>query len=290
VLAAFGLLLLVAGGGLLIFTRGERLSLALLLLLPGAGLLSATCFSLVSARVRADRRRFSVTGPPRVVVYNETGSIRVKADADATRVTVKVALRTHPFGKAADHSWVRYEHSPEDNEIRAAVGRVLAPGTTRPQAIDFEVTVPSHADLELLTGVGDLWVTGVSGQLSLQSERGSIRVRAARLSGNGVLKTHRGSIDCQGAIDPSGTYCFATEWGAIRLILPDESAFELDARTRFGRITTAVPGMSLGFRTNGEAHGDAGLPPRSSLKLRSFVGSVSVIGESRTDDPARHGR
>lgn len=289
-LSAFGLLLLVAGSGLLIFTGVERLSLALLLLLPGAGLLCATCCYLVGARGRLDRRRFSVTGPPHLVVYNETGSIRVKAGDDATRVTVKAALRTRPFGKAADHGWVRYEQSPQDNEIRAAVGRVLAPGTTSPQAIDFEVTVPGHADLELLTGVGDLWVTGVSGQLSLKGERGSIRVRAARLSGNGVLKTYRGSIGCQGAIDPSSTYCFATEWGAIRLVLPDESAFELDARTRFGQITTAVPDLRLAYRTNGEAHGDAGLPPRSSLKLSSFVGSVSVIGESHTTDPGRHGR
>ena len=285
VLAMLGLPLLLVGIGLLIFTAvtlagAALLVITLLLLLLGVGLLVAAVLSLVSSTVRVDRRCFSVTGSPQLVVHNEAGSISVQADADATAVTIKTTLHTRRFGKVADASWVRYEQSEADHEVRAEVERVLAPGSDHPQAIDFEITLPARADLELLTGVGDLQVTGVSGHLSLTSEIGSIAVSAGLLTGNSVLETRLGSITFQGGIDPFGTYQFSTKIGAIQVILPDDTAFELDASTQTGTITTVVPDMRLVYRRDSEVHGDAGLPPRSSLKLSAITGSVSVFEES----------
>lgn len=283
--AGFSLPLILGGIGLLIFTGATTAGIALLvftllLLIVGVGLLSAAGVYLVRSTVRLERRHFSVIGHLYLVVHNETGSIHVHAGGDGHTVTVKTTLHTRRFGKAADASWVCYEQSVEGNEIRAEVDRVYAAGTNFPQRIDFELIVPGDADLELLTGVGDIWVTGISGQLSLRSEIGSIAVRAGLLAGNSVLKTSLGSVNFHEAIDPSGMYRFATETGAVQVILPDDSAFELDASTQFGRITTVVPGMRMAYRTNREVHGDAGLPPRSSLTLSSITGSVSVFEES----------
>ena len=36
----------------------------------------------------------------------------------------------------------------------------------------------------------------------------------------------------------------------------------------------------MAYRTSSEVHGDAGIPPRASLTLRSITGSVSVFEES----------
>jgi len=83
-------------------------------------------------------------------------------------------------------------------------------------------------------------------------------------------------------------YQFATETGSVQVILPDDSAFELDARTHFGSITTVVPGMTMAYRTKCEVHGDAGRPPRSSLTLSSITGSVSVYEESDAYVPSWH--
>jgi len=284
-LAVFSIPLILGGIGLLIFT-GVTLAgvallvLTLLLLVVGVSLLIAAGVSLVSSTVRVEKRHFSVTGHPLLVVHNEAGSIHVNAGSDGHTVTVKTKLHTSRFGKAADDSWVCYEQSVEGNEIRAEVDRVFAPGTNHPQPIDFEIMVPGNADLELLTGVGDIWVTGISGQLSLRGDIGSISVRGGLLTGNSVLKTSLGSVNFHGAIDPSGTYQFATETGFVYVMLPDDSAFELDASTQFGSITTVVPGMTMAYRTNCEVHGDAGSPPRSSLTLSSITGSVSVCEES----------
>ncbi len=292
-LAVFSLPLILGGLGLLIFT-GVTLAgvallvLTLLLLVVGAGLLIAAGVSLVSSTVRVESRHFAVTDHPHLVVHNEAGSIHVHAGSAGKTVTVKTKRHTRRVGKAGASSWVGYAQSVDGNEIRAEVDRVCAPDTSLPQAIDFEILVPGHADLELLTGVGDIWVTGISGQLSLRCEIGSIAVRAGLLTGNAVLKTSLGSVNFHGALDPSGTYQFATETGAVQVILPDDSAFELDASTQFGRITTVVPGMTMAYRTNCEVHGDAGSPPRSSLTLSSITGPVSVFEESDAYVPSRH--
>ena len=284
-LAVFSLPLILGGLGLLIFT-GVTLAgvgllvLTLLLLVVGVGLLIAAGVSLVSSTVRVERRHFAVADHPHLVVHNEAGSIQVHAGSAGNTVTVKTKRHTRRVGKAAAESWVCYAQSAEGNEIRAEVDRVFAPDTSLPQPIDFEILVPGHADLELLTGAGDIWVAGISGQLSLRCEIGSIAVRGGLLTGNSVLKTSLGSVNFHGALDPSGTYQFATETGAVQVILPDDSAFELDASTQFGRITTVVPGMTMAYRTNCEVHGDAGMPPRSSLTLSSITGSVSVFEES----------
>jgi hypothetical protein len=94
------------------------------------------------------------------------------------------------------------------------------------------------------------------------------------------LKTGLGSINFHQGIDPYGTYQFITETGSVTVILPDDTAFELDASSNLGVITTVVPGMVMAYRTNCEVHGDAGVPPRSSLTLSSITGSVSVFEES----------
>ncbi len=284
-LIVFSLPLILGGLGFLIFTGVTRARVALLvpillLLVVDVGLLIAAGVSLIRSTVRVERRHFAVTGHPHLVVHNEAGSIHAHAGGAGNTVTVKTKRHTRRIGKAGASSWVCYKQSGDGNEIRAEVDRVCAPGTNLPQSIDFEILVPGHTDLELLTGVGDIWVTGISGQLSLRSEIGSIVVRGGLLTGNAVLKTSLGSVNCHAALDPSGAYQFATETGSVQVILPDDSAFELDARTQFGSITTVVPGMTLAYRTNCEVHGDAGRPPRSSLTLSSITGSVSVCEES----------
>ena len=114
----------------------------------------------------------------------------------------------------------------------------------------------------------------------MQSDIGSIYVKEGLLSGNSVLKTNLGSVNFHEAIDPYGIFQLATETGSVHVILPDDTPFELDASTNFGNITTVVPDIKMAYRTSSEVHGDAGIPPRASLTLRSITGSVSVFEES----------
>ncbi len=284
-LALLSIPLIIVGLGILILAGATiagvtLLGLTILLLVAGVGLLIAAGVYFVLSTVRVETRRFSVSGHPRILVNNEVGTIHVNAGSDVNTVTVQTKRHTQRFGKAANKSRVRYEQQDNGNEISARVERVLMPGINLPQSIDFDITVPGNTDLELTTSVGDIWVTGISGQLSLQSDTGSIYVRNGLLTENSLLKTSLGSVNFHEAIDPHGTYQFVTETGSINVTLPDDTAFELDASTNLGSITTVVPGMTMAYRTNREVHGDAGFPPRPSLKLRSITGSVSVSEES----------
>ena len=289
-LALLSIPLIIVGIGLLIFTSVTIVGVAfliltILLLVVGVCLLIAAGVYMVNSTVRVERRHFSVNGHPHIVVNNEVGTIHIKANSNANTVTFQTKRQTRRIGKAANESWVCYEQLDEGNEIRADIERVYSPSTNLPQSIDFNITVPHNADLELNTSVGDIWVTGISGQLSLQSDIGSIYVKEGLLTGNSVLKTNLGSVNFHEAIDPYGSFQLATETGSVNVILPDDTPFELDASTNFGNITTVVPDMKMAYRTSSEVHGDAGIPPRASLKLSSITGSVSVFEESDGHTP-----
>jgi hypothetical protein len=277
--------LIITGIGLLIFTSITLAGLALLiltilLLVVGFSLLITAGVYLVNSTERVETRHFSVDEHPHIVVNNEIGTIRIKANSKSNAVTFQTKRHRKRFGKTANASWVSYEQLKQGNEIRADVERVYSPGTSLPQSIDFNITLPHNADLELQTDVGDIWVTGINGQLSLQCDIGSIYVKQGMLFGNSVLKTNLGSVNFHEAIDPTGSYQLATETGSVYVILPDDTPFELDANTQFGNITTVVPDMKMAYRSSNEVHGDAGIPPRASLKLSSITGSVNVFEES----------
>jgi len=277
--------LIIIGIGLLIFAGITLAGVALLILtilvlVVGFSLLVIAGIYLVNSTERVETRHFTVNEHPHIVVNNEVGTIHVKAKNDENTVTFQTKRHSRRIGKAPNESWVSYEQSKEANEIRADVERVSMPGANLPQNIDFNISVPHTADLELNTNVGDIHVIGINGQVSLQSEIGSIYVKEGRLTGNSVLNTNLGSVNFYEAIDPYSSCYFATKTGSIHVILPDDTPFELDASTHFGNITTVVPDMKMAYRTSNEVHGDAGVAPRSSLKLSSVTGSVSVFEES----------
>lgn len=256
------------------------LGLTIVLLIIGFALLFASGAYLVLSKVHVETRKFTVSGHPRILIKNEVGTIRVNAGNDVKTVSIQTKRHTQRFGKSANKSWVSYEQSGDGNEISAEVERLFEPGVNLPQGIEFDLKVPAHSDLELSTGMGEIWITGISGQLSLKSDTGSIYVRQGLLTGNSVLESGLGSINFHEAIDPCGTYQFVTETGSVNVTLPDDTPFELDASTDLGSVTTVIPGMTMVHRTSREVHGDVGLPPRASLRIRSSIGSVSVFEES----------
>ncbi len=285
VLALMSIPLIIGGVGLLIFA-GVTLAgvtlliLTVLLLVVGISLLIAAAVHVALSTVQVETRQFSVREYPRLVVNNEVGTIHINAGSNANIVTVQATHHIRRWGRRAPQSQVRYEQVAEGNVLSAKVDRVIIPSFNFPQHIDFDVTIPGNADLELTTSVGDIWVTGISGQLSLQSDTGSIYVRQGCLTGYSLLRTDLGSIHFHEAIDAPGTYKLLTDTGSVNVTVPREAAFELDASTSLGSVATNIPEMAMAFSTNHEGHAIAGPPPRAQLMLRSSTGSVNVYEES----------
>jgi hypothetical protein len=141
----------------------------------------------------------------------------------------------------------------------------------------FPVTLISDSPLRLR----DIRVTGISGQMHLGSESGSILVQQGILRGTSWLRTNAGAIHYHEAIDPYGTYTFVSTIGSITVILPSDASFHLDARTDTGTITTDFPGVMVTHRTNNAVHRTVGKPPYAKVKLRSAGGSIQLYGGPR---------
>jgi DUF4097 and DUF4098 domain-containing protein YvlB len=84
---------------------------------------------------------------------------------------------------------------------------------------------------------GNLTLHGCSGPLDLQTNFGEIEVKDAT-EANLTLKTKNGKVYFSGSLASEGIHSLESEFGGIQLVLPSDSAFDLDAETKFGSIRT----------------------------------------------------
>lgn len=277
--------LLIGGIGLLIFAGVTLLLVTVFLLVVGTGLLITAGVYFAMTATRVETRHFRVSEHQRIVVNNDIGTIHVNAGSDDNKVSIQATKWNRKFWGIPDDTEIRYEQSSEGDSISARLIQTSVSGFFPSQRVDFDIAVPRNVDLELSTNVGDIWVTGVSGQMSLRSDSGSIYSRQGLLSGNSLLSTNVGSINFHEAIDPFGDYEFATNTGSVNVILPADTAFHVDASTNLGNIATNIPAMTITYRTDREIHGDVGYQPGARMTLRSSIGSVNVYEESHGQLP-----
>lgn len=114
-------------------------------------------------------------------------------------------------------------------------------------------TVNSNITLQNITGQmtlrtlhGTIKANMVQGQLNAATQYGDVIVQKAILSNQSALTTSHGSIQFAGTLNPTGSYSLATGSGNISLTLPQNAAFQLQARTQAGSITNAFHSNSVG--------------------------------------------
>lgn len=104
-------------------------------------------------------------------------------------------------------------------------------GHTGSGGVEFEQTAPGNSDIE----------TG-SGSIEIRGANGSLRVR-----------TGSGSITAEGK--PAGDWHLHSGSGGVTVHLPQDAAFELDARASSGRVETSFPVTVQGTISPRELHG-----------------------------------
>jgi DUF4097 and DUF4098 domain-containing protein YvlB len=151
-------------------------------------------------------------------------------------------------------------------------------GNSWSNLVDFDVKVPPAAVLQLKTNTCSIDVSGVSGQMTLSSNTGSLQVSGGTVKGNTALITNTGSVTFNGAITEGGTYTFTTDTGSVNVTLPAESVFHVDASTDTGSINTNFTGVVVQHRevTGADAHGDVGSSPQATITLRTSTGSINL--------------
>jgi len=220
---------------------------------------------------------FTVGAHPTLVINNDIGTVHVRAGGTGSDVTIQVTKYT-ALGTDVNDTDVRYNQNNTNNTISVDVVRLTTVNLFTSPSVAIDATVPSAADLQLKTNTGGIDVTGISGQLSLRSDTGSIAATQGVLAASSQLSTSTGTVTFDGAIGPQGSYQFLTNTGSVNVTLPGTSAFHVDASTTTGSVWTDFPGLVVQHPSmvGSEMHADVGSTPQAMVTLRTNTGSVSL--------------
>lgn len=222
-------------------------------------------------------QHYTMSANPTIVLNNDTGSIHVRAGSSSSGVTIQTTRHTGWWGNASDLN-VTYNQDTSSNTVSINVerpGNVTSFGSS---SVDFDLTVPGAAVLQLKTNTGSIEVSGVSGHLVLSSKTGSVQASGGTLSGNSQLLTNTGSVTFTGVLSQTGTYRFQTNTGSVNVTVPATSVFHVDASTDTGSINTTFPAVTVTHRqfTGADAHSDVGSVPQATITLRTNTGSINL--------------
>jgi hypothetical protein len=242
IILAFIILSLMSGGFSSVFNRGVG---------PDFGRMGQPHSSSV-----IEQHPFTVSGVPTVVINGDGGAITVRTSPHTNSVIVQDTKNSGFFGNSGDPNDIQVTSSQNGDTITTNVQ------DNGQGSVDFTVTVPQGADLQLSTNSG-----------------GDITIDGVTLSGNSTITTDSGIISFNGAIGTSGTDQFTTSSGVIDLNVSADSAFHLNASTSSGSINTGnFPGVTVN-QAGTQATGNVGTASKgqgATVTLKADSGKINV--------------
>jgi hypothetical protein len=261
---------------------------------PLTGALCLAVLALAAPAARAATARetvdetFAFEAGALLTLDNVNGSVRLETwDREEIRVVAEKKTRAASSGRAEDLL--------DALEVRMEpTGRGLTIETRHPRPsdgvfswmfggggdgqVEYRITLPRRADLDVTTVNGGVEIVGVSGRLRLRSTNGRIDVEDG--GGSVDAATTNGGIvaelwELSGVDDLS----LRTTNGGIRLSLPADAGAELSAHTTNGSIETDLPLRIHGrlHRTRIEGTLNSGGP---QLDLSTTNGSIRIASLS----------
>ena len=209
-------------------------------------------------------------GPdPRVRLANAAGQVRVEGvkgsrsvDYEATRY----AMAADPAAAKQQASEVPVNISREDSKI------VIETDGGEDTGADYTLRVPTGSSVEVESEVGDVEVSGISGNVTVGAEAGDVRVRD--VGGDVKVEAPRGEVSVGDVNTDTGSANL--EVGVGDVSLEDLILGTLEASVEAGDVTFSGR-FSGGGRVTVET-GDivARLPPEDTrdLTLETRIGSV----------------
>ena len=266
--------------------------------------------TIASQRVEgAFERTLAVEGDTLVLdVRTRSGRIAVTAGEPGT-VRVTGHIRGHsnrwtPDGPQVVEDRVRAIETDPPVVLDGDVLRVghLDRSRRRQVGINYEVVVPANTRVQARTGSGSLRLAGVTGAVEAKTGSGSSQV--SDVAGDVTVDAGSGSIELTavgGDIDvttgsgsigitgvetalrartgsgrirvegsPGDAWDLTTGSGSIRIDLPEDAAFEIDARSRSGSVSSDHPVTVSGKARRGRLQGPVrGGGPRVTVRTGS---------------------
>lgn len=238
-------------------------------------------------------KRFAVAGTPTLHVSTFDGAVEVSS---WDRPEILVTVEKVGADKAATDR-MELTMSQEGDRVTVDVREPHTGGvhwTVGPFTAHVRVTMPVHARVEAATGDGRVSVRDITGDLSVRTGDGSIRL--AHVNGGVDAASGDGSVDIDGVIttlklrsgdgrmrvrttapSATGDWEVATGDGAVVVEVPEGFAAELDALTGDGRVR--VDGLQFSGQLDREdrtrARGTLGAGG-GRISIRSGDGGITV--------------
>jgi hypothetical protein len=248
-------------------------------------------------------KTLKVNGRVDLTVDNRIGDVVVKTGNSTEEVVVVASVRASGNNQSdAQNNLQQMKVDPvqQGNSITIKpvfpdklVGLQLSTGRN---AVDLEITVPANTTVDVKADLGKVDVSGVNGRVTakaslgevaisnvtgaidVSADLGKVEIKDATLTGNLSVVAKAGDILFQGALGQGYQHTLTANLGAIRLVLPAQSAFSLDARTNLGDINNQFA-MSNSSKSEGlgdEFTGTIGSPAGTSIVVRAAMGSISI--------------
>ena len=229
-------------------------------------LLSALAMSLAVVTALASlasaqtfNRAFSVQPETsELEVVNQAGTIKVSAGSNSGRIIINA----------------RYTDSAAKiGATQNAQGKVKVEVSGN-GPVDFDITVPSSSDLDLLSYKGMIVVTNLAGQVRARITDGNIQIAGLR-SPRVEAHCNQGDVTFSGEILPSGSYTLKSYSGRVDATLPANADFKLLASSFRGGMDLGAFQMKYDKQTHQlvEASHGAG---RASVSLWTQEGSIHL--------------
>src|SRR6266516_2128267 len=218
---------------------------------------------------------YTVGSQPTLVINDDTGSITIQRGSTNSQITILAVKHLRAFGLGSPPA---IQYNQHGNIITARAHTNDSFSGFGSNNVDFEVTLPANANLQVHTDTGLVTVNSISGTMSLTTSTGSINATQVTLSGHSVLTSDSGSIVFLGATDPGGLYQFSADTGSLNVTLPGSSSFHLDARTNTGSLNSDFVDVNVQHANSigNVAYGNVGASPAATVVLKTNTGSIDL--------------
>ena len=236
--------------------------------------LTTSCFieevAMASRETIEETRPFDPGGTFRLENVNGTVTIDTW-DEKRVRITAEKAANSERALEAieididGEDDWVEVKtHLPRGRLFFGSGGKV-----------DYRITLPTRAQIQVETVNGKLNVTGIKGQVRASTVNGSVEV--GEVSGEIETSTVNGSIKATYQdVDPDGRHRFSTTNGSVTLYLPMHASGDFEARTVNGSIKTDFPLEVTGKFGHRRLRGQLG-EGRGTFDISTVNGSVRIL-------------
>ncbi|MDD5543199.1 MAG: DUF4097 family beta strand repeat-containing protein [Acidobacteriia bacterium] len=211
-------------------------------------------------------KRFPTGSSPQVILTNDNGFVVVRGvprnevHVVATKRSTGVEIDTESVGNRVrfDTHWLDPNMKPFERTVdyvlevpeRAAVEIHNVTGRVKVEDVKGNVNVDAlNSSMELSGVAGSMILRSVSGSMTVSNSSG--RIEANSISGDIQFNnlqsqsidasTASGNISYIGPFFDNGKYALSNYSGAIDVVTPEDSSFELDARSVKGSVQSEIP-------------------------------------------------